>query len=192
MKKHILLAALALAAATAPAFAHTGIGAHASLFAGVVHPFSGLDHILAMVAVGLWASQQGGRAMWVLPGAFVGTMLAGGVVGMSGFALPLVEPMILASIVVLGLMVALAVQLPLAAGAALVSVFALMHGFAHGSELAGGHALPYIAGFAFATASLHAAGLAGGILGKRAFAPAIVRFAGLATLALGGALAMAG
>ena len=116
--------------------------------------------MLAMVAVGLWAGLNGGRALWVWPVAFVGVMVAGGALGIAGVPLPMVEPGILASVVVLGLLVLAAAQLPVALGAAIVAVFALLHGHAHGAELpAEAAAVTYAAGFAIATALLHALGL---------------------------------
>ncbi len=103
--------------------------------------------MLAMVAVGLWAGLNGGRALWAWPAAFVGVMLLGGALGMAGVTLPLVESGILASVVVLGLLVLGAFRLPVAAGAALVALFALLHGHAHGTELpADGAAVSYFAG----------------------------------------------
>ena len=102
---------------------------------GFTHPFTGLDHMLAMVAVGLWAGLNGGRALWAWPAAFVGVMVLGGALGIAGVAVPMVEPGILASVVVLGLLVLAAAQLPVAAGAVLVAAFALLHGHAHGAEL---------------------------------------------------------
>ena len=113
--------------------------------------------MLAMVAVGLWAGLNGGRALWAWPVAFVGVMLAGGALGMAGVAVPMVEPGILASVIVLGLLVLTAARLPVALGAALVGVFALLHGHAHGAELpTEAAAATYAAGFALATALLHA------------------------------------
>ncbi len=137
-----------------PALAHVGHCATESFTAGVAHPLGGLDHIAVMVAVGLWAALKGGRALWLWPVTFVGVMLVGGALGMSHVALPFVEPAILASVVALGLLVALAVDLPLAVGAGLIGVFAIFHGHAHGGEVAeniGG--IEYMAGFALATAN---------------------------------------
>ncbi len=189
IKRLVAIAALTLTAS--PALAHTGIGAHGSFMAGLAHPISGLDHVLAMVAVGLWAAQTGGKALWAWPLAFVSVMLIGGGLGISGFALPMVEPGILASIVVLGLMVGFAVKVPTAAGAALVGAFALLHGHAHGTELAGGTALTYAAGFALATMALHLSGLGAGLLTHRRFAGVALRLAGAVTAALGLGLAFA-
>ncbi len=114
MLKKLILASTTLAAAASPALAHIGAGATASFAAGLHHPLSGFDHMTVMVAVGLWATLKGGRALWAWPLAFVAVMLAGGGLGMAQMPLPLVEPVILASVVALGLMVALAVDLPLA------------------------------------------------------------------------------
>ena len=185
MKKMFSLAAL-LAFAATPAFAHPGHGAE-SFAAGIVHPLTGLDHVAAMVAVGLWAALKGGRALWAWPAAFVGVMLFGGALGMAHVAVPFVEPGILASVVVLGLLVALAVDVPVAVGAALIGVFALLHGHAHGTDVAenlGG--VEYMAGFALATATLHAAGLGLAVMTRRP----LVRIAGAACAVLGLALVL--
>jgi len=116
--------------------------------------------VTVMVMVGLWAGLKGGRAIWVWPAVFVGVMLVGGVVGMEGVPVPFVEPGILASVVALGLLVALAVDLPVAVGAGILAVFALFHGHAHGSEVADTlNGVEYMAGFALATAALHLAGI---------------------------------
>ena len=120
MKKVLLATLLVLGAS--PAFAHRGHGSTSSFAAGVAHPFSGLDHMTVMVAVGLWAALKGGRALWVWPAAFVGVMLIGGMLGMAHVAVPFVEPGILASVVALGLLVALAVDLPVWAGASVLAV----------------------------------------------------------------------
>jgi urease accessory protein len=183
--KKILLAALLVLGAS-PAFAHVGVGSTASFAAGVAHPLSGLDHIAVMVAVGLWAALKGGRALWVWPAAFVGVMLIGGALGMVHVRVPFVEPGILASVVALGLLVALAVDLPVAAGAAIVSVFALLHGHAHGSEVAenvGG--IEYMAGFALATATLHAVGIGFALTMQRAHLRPLIRVAGALCVAVG-------
>ena len=188
--RRAVLSALVLAAAAAPAHAHVGAGLTSSFSAGFGHPLVGLDHIAVMVAVGLWAAQKGGRAIWAWPLAFVGVMLVGSLLGMAHVPLPFVEPAILASVVALGLLVALAVELPVGAGAAIVGVFALFHGHAHGTEVAAGASgIDYMAGFALATALLHALGIAVGIgLGTRF--SGLVRAAGAACAALGAALAL--
>jgi urease accessory protein len=164
MLKRYAFAALALAASTAPALAHLDPAHHGSFMAGLSHPLFGLDHVLAMLAVGLWAAMIGGRALWIVPAAFVGTMTAG--YGLSLFAVPLpfVEPVILASVVALGLLVAAAVKLPAAVGAVLVGLFALFHGHAHGGELGSATALTFGLGFIASTALLHGLGVGLGML----------------------------
>lgn len=186
MTRRIMLALAALIATTAPAFAHLDPQAHGSFMAGVSHPLFGLDHILVMVAVGLWAAQIGGKALWSVPAAFVATMAMGFGLAVSGIALPFVEPAILASVVALGLLVAMAVKLDMAVAAAIVAVFALFHGHAHGGELGAAGALSFGAGFVVATALLHAAGIALGL--------GIARLSGgtMAARIIGGVTALAG
>jgi urease accessory protein len=164
MLKRFGVSAALILAATAPAFAHLDPNGHGSFMSGLSHPLFGLDHIVVMVAVGLWAATIGGRALWMVPASFVGTMALGYVLALTGVALPLVEPVILASVVALGLLIAAAVRLPVAAGATLVGIFALFHGYAHGGELGAATALSFGIGFAVATALLHAAGLGLGLL----------------------------
>ncbi len=168
-----------------PALAHTGVGAVHGFGAGLMHPLFGLDHLLAMVAVGLWAGLTGGRARLAYPLAFVGMMVLSGLWGMSGAALPGVEIGIAVSVVVLGLAIALRATPPLAAGAAACAIFAIFHGHAHGAELPqGSSGLGYALGFVLATAALHGAGLGlAGLLAARA--PLLARVAG-------GGLALAG
>lgn len=163
MLKRLLLSATIAALTAAPASAHLHPEEHGSFLAGFSHPLFGLDHILAMVAVGLWAAMLGGRAVWIVPSAFVGTMAVGFALAMAGVGLPFVEPAILTSVVVLGLVIAAAIQPPAAAGAILVGAFALFHGHAHGGELGTATAWPYLFGFAIATALLHAIGTALGL-----------------------------
>ncbi|CAK7257151.1 MULTISPECIES: HupE/UreJ family protein [unclassified Shinella] len=163
MIRRIPLALAALAATAAPAFAHLNPDEHGSFMAGFSHPLFGLDHILVMVAVGLWAAQIGGKALWGVPAAFVATMAIGFGLALAGFDLPFVEPAILASVVALGLLVAMAVKLDTAASAAIVAVFALFHGHAHGGELGSAGALEFGAGFVVATALLHVAGIGLGL-----------------------------
>ena len=186
--KKILLASLLVLGAS-PALAHPGHGSAVSFAAGVAHPLSGLDHIAVIVAVGLWAALKGGRALWVWPAAFVGVMLVGGALGIAHVAVPLVEPGILASVVALGLLVTLAVDLPVWTGAAIVAVFGLLHGHAHGTEVAetvsGGE---YMAGFALATATLHGVGIGFAQMMTRAQLRPLIRVAGAACIMIGAGL----
>jgi len=155
------LVALIAAAAPAAAYAHPAIGEAAGLSHGFAHPMTGLDHILAMVMVGVLAFQLGGRATWLLPATFVLVMAAGGALGRAGINLPFVELGIALSVVVLGAVVALNIKAPAAAAVALVGFFAIFHGHAHGSEMPENAAgLAYAIGFMMATAMLHVAGLA--------------------------------
>ncbi|MBD1551770.1 HupE/UreJ family protein [Pseudomonas typographi] len=181
---------LAWLLAPALAFAHPGHG-DSGLLAGVSHPLGGLDHLLAMLAVGLWAAQQQGKARWLLPCTFVATMLLGGVLGFEGWQLPAMESGIAASVLALGLAVALAVRPPLTVAMAATALFALFHGVAHGLELpAMNSPWAYAAGFVTATATLHAIGFAVVRLLPRAAAP-LVRLAGVGS-ALAGAWLLAG
>jgi len=178
----------------ATALAHPGHAtvAASGILAGFVHPFTGLDHILAMIAVGIWASQLGGRALWVVPAAFVGLMLLGGTLGMAGLGLPQIQAGILVSILVLGFLIAGAFKLPVGLAGLLVGVFALFHGSAHGSEMPlAVSALGYSLGFALASISLHAGGLLTGILLRRFRADHINRLAGGAIVIGGLYLAIA-
>ena len=176
------LAVAGLATQSSSAFAH--VGAHASGFAaGVAHPFSGLDHVLAMVAVGLWAAQLGRPAAWLLPLVFPAVMALGAAAGMSGIALPVVEIALAGTVLALGLVTACALRPSLAVSAGLIAAFALIHGYSHGAELpAASAALSYGAGFVAATFALHAIGLAIGTLPRHALGP---RAAGAAIAAAG-------
>jgi urease accessory protein len=143
----------------------------------------GLDHLLAMLAVGLWAAQLGGRWTWAVPLAFVGSMAAGGALGFAGARLPLVEPMIAASVLALGLLVALRVRLRWS-GLALVGAFAVFHGIAHAAEIpAEASRLVYVAGFVLASVLLHATGVALGMLPRARLAGIPVALGGLWLLA---------
>ena len=184
LKRSLIILAMTLAA-TAPAFAHLDPVAHGSLAAGFSHPLFGLDHILAIIAVGLWAAMQGGRAIWMVPAAFVGTMALGFAAAIAGLPLPFVEPVILASVIFIGIAIALALPVPTAAAAAMVGFFALFHGHAHGGELGGAGALDFAAGFLITTALLHLAGIGVGLVLARFSGRMLTRIAGAAT-ALGG------
>lgn len=179
-------------ALTQTAFAHPlpgGAAPAGGFFSGLFHPLSGFDHILAMFAVGLWAAQIGGRALWLVPATFVGVMVGGAALGMNGASLPFVESGVLASIIVLGLAIVCALRVPIYAAAAGVGLFALFHGHAHGSEIAqGASAAAYSAGFVLSTALLHALGIVTGCAFQRLHAGYATRWAGAAILAGGIAL----
>lgn len=184
------LSALAVAALSiGSALAHPG---HPDAFGfndGFAHPFSGIDHLLAMLAVGLWAAQNKRSALWVLPLAFPLMMVVGALLAFSGLQIPGIETDIAASVVVLGLLIAFAIRMPVWASAGVVSVFALFHGYAHGSELPyGASALWYGAGFVAATALLHLLGLVIGLVASQKMAAQAVRLGGLAIAAAGGHL----
>ncbi len=188
--KRMNLGAIALIALASPAFAHTGAGTHFAFVDGFTHPLLGLDHLLAMVGVGLWAALVGGKARWLWPVAFVTVMTAGGALALNDIAMPYVEALILASVVGIGAAVAFGLRLPLAVGAAICAAFAIAHGHAHGAELpAGASALGYVAGFGVATASLHAIGIGAGMWLQRS--PRLARMAGTVIAATGALLAFA-
>jgi urease accessory protein len=155
MKK--LLVVLALA--PFPALAHPGGPLEHGLAGGFLHPLMGMDHLAVMLTVGLWAGLQGGAARLALPGAFMAAMALGMGLGMAGVAMPGVEAGVLASVLLLGVLTALAVRMPLTVAAPLVGLVGLLHGHAHGAE-AGALELTYAVGALVATAVLHGAGLA--------------------------------
>lgn len=188
MKRTLVLLALSAAGVT-PAFAHLNPAEHGSFAAGLSHPLLGADHILAMVGVGLWAALLGGRAVWAAPAAFVLTMAAGFGLAMADVGLPLVEPVIAASVVVLGLLALAALRAPTPVAMAMVGFFALFHGYAHGSELGEAGAWPFLSGFALATALLHALGVAVGLGSAKVAGPSTGRWT---TRAAGGFTALAG
>lgn len=159
---------------------------------GFTHPLGGLDHLLAMVAVGIWAVQLGGRALWIVPLSFVGAMLIGGTLGAFGFTVLLVEQGIALSVLLLGLAVAFALRPPIFYPAILVAAFALLHGAAHGAEMPpSAGLLGYALGFTFATALLHGCGIVLAEFLAR-FAPSqILRGLGAATAVAGLAMLVA-
>ena len=177
----IALTALCLYAGTASAHpGHTPTG----FVGGLAHPFLGLDHLLAMIAIGQWAAQQDGRALWAVPAAFVGAMLLGGILAWTGWVLPNVETVIALSLLVLGLLIAARRRAPVLCGMAIAGGFALFHGYAHGLEMpqATSPAL-YAAGFVLATLCLHGVGMASSLFGRHA-----MRAAGIGIAATGVAL----
>ena len=187
MTKRILLFAVLLGATASAAEAHIGVGGTAGFAHGFSHPFSGLDHLLAMVTVGLFAAKLGGRAWWLVPAAFLTMMAAGGALGISGVGLPFVEIAIALSVIVLGTAVAVQWSLPLSAAMALAGFFAVFHGHAHGAEMpVSASGLSYALGFISATASLQAIGIGLGIaLLAKAYSHRLAQLGG-------GAMALAG
>jgi len=186
---------LGLAAFSTGALAHTGheIGGFAS---GFTHPFGGLDHLLAMVAVGVWSALQAAphalhrisRRVWLWPAVFVGTMLCGAIAGLNGFAMPAVESSIALSVLALGLLIALRARLPLIVGALLIAAFAVVHGHAHGSEVPPGASVwLYLTGMTCATLLLHVSGVLAGTQLRRRNAW-LVRVLGVAVAGVGIAL----
>jgi len=179
--------AVALALMAAPAEAHIRQGEASGFLSGLAHPVSGLDHIIAMVAVGLWGAQLGAPAIWLLPVTFPMVMAFGGFLGLIGIPLPGVEIGIALSGVLLGAAVLLEFKAPLWLAAALVGVFGLYHGHAHGAELPPGEdGLLYSLGFVLATGALHAAGIAIGTVHRWDWGRLALRLAG-AGISLGGA-----
>ncbi len=157
----VALVSLSMALYSAPAFAHPGhVGEH-SFLQGLLHPLSGLDHVLAMVCVGFLAFRLGGRALWAIPAAFLVAMSVGGLLGAAGVEIPAVEQGIATSVLVLGVLIACTASLTPLFVVPLIALFAIFHGVAHGAEGAaagGASILHYFAGFLLATASLLGAG----------------------------------
>jgi urease accessory protein len=159
--------------------AHIIPGETVGFWHGLEHPIGGLDHILAMLAVGLWAAQLGGSAVWAVPLTFVGIMALGGVLGIMGFPLPFVEQGIVASDLILGGLVLMATRLPLAVSIGIVGLLAVFHGYAHGAEMPKeAQAVSFAAGFMVATTGLHLFGLGIATLIKKFLKERLVRIAG--------------
>lgn len=166
--------------------AHGGGGGAAGLLSGLRHPVSGLDHVLAMVAVGLWGAQLGRPAVWLLPVTFPMVMAFGGMLGLMGLTLPGIEIGIAVSAITLGVMVGWEARLPPWAAAGVVGAFAIFHGHSHGAELpAGADALLYSIGFVVATGCLHAAGIGLGLVHRWPAGKVMLRAAGVAVALAG-------
>ena len=186
MSQPILMRLLVVAGGLLPSFAYAHVGAiHAEIgeasgfLHGLTHPVSGLDHICAMLAVGIWAAQMGGRSVWAVPLTFVGVMALGGALPMLGIGLPFVEQGIVLSVLLLGVLIAASMRLPLWLSSGMVGTFALWHGHAHGAEmpeLASG--MTYALGFMLVTALLHAMGIAFGLSVQRISRERLVQAAG--------------
>jgi urease accessory protein len=168
------------------ALAHTGGGITGGFLSGLTHPVFGFDHVVAMVAVGLWGAQLGSPALWLLPVTFPLVMAFGGMLGVLGIPVPGVEIGIAASAIALGLMVALAARPPLWASCLLVAVFAIFHGHAHGTELPeAANPIAYAVGFVVATGCLHLLGIAIGLIHRWPAGAQALRAGGMAILAVG-------
>ncbi|MCP3678214.1 MAG: HupE/UreJ family protein [Deltaproteobacteria bacterium] len=182
----VLLPLFAILLLPSLVYAHTGAGHGAGLLHGVGHPIGGLDHLLAMVAVGIWAAQTSGRALWAVPATFITVMVIGGAIGITGMAIPLVEEGIVISVLILGVFIAAALRLPLSASSAIVGLFALFHGYAHGAEMPVAlSGLSYGIGFVLTTAVLHISGIFFGLSLQKSARLQTVRYAG-AAIAVGG------
>ncbi|HEX5513358.1 MAG TPA: HupE/UreJ family protein [Gammaproteobacteria bacterium] len=180
--RSVLVFSLTLIGFSPAVFAHPGHGLEGNLLTGLLHPLTGLDHLLAMLAVGMYAAQRGDRSLWAVPAMFVSCAGLGAALAMTGFALPLLETGIAASVLVFGLLLCLGARLALPGGIALAAGFALFHGFAHGAAAPAGAGLSYALGFLTATALLHAGGIA---LASLLRAPRLLRMAGGAIAAVG-------
>jgi urease accessory protein len=185
MTVRLVLLVAAMLALVSPASAHVGQGLSFSVSGGFAHPFLGLDHLAAMVAVGLWSALAGGKRLWVWPAAFVSAMLIGGFIGHAGIELPQVEPAIAVSVIVLGLLVATGLKAPVAVGAALIAAFAIFHGHAHGAEAPADGWSGYATGFVLATALLHIIGIGAGVGLQRGIGAVPVRALGVVTALFG-------
>jgi urease accessory protein len=180
------LAAILLLLPVTPALAHTVVGTSDGFTSGFLHPITGLDHLVAMVAVGLWGAQLGNPAIWVLPIAFPLVMAIGGFLGVAGLDLPLTEPIVALSGIALGLLIALHVRLPLWVATILVGVFAIFHGYAHGRELPDAmNPAAYGVGFVTATGLLHLSGIVIGLLVSWPVGATAVRACGAAIGCIG-------
>jgi len=158
------LSVAALALLPSLAYTHVGIGETGGFLHGLTHPVSGLDHICALLAVGLWAAQTGGRSMWAVPLTFVSVMALGGILPLLGIGLPFAEQGIALSVLLLGVLIAASVCLPLWLSGSMVGLFALWHGHAHGTEMpALASGIEYVLGFMLATVLLHVVGIAFGV-----------------------------
>ncbi|MBA3023565.1 MAG: HupE/UreJ family protein [Gammaproteobacteria bacterium] len=178
------LITLALLFINTAASAHTGHDS-SGFTTGLVHPFSGMDHLLAMLAVGLWAGQLGGQRIWQLPATFMAMLVGGAFVPMWVPSLTLIEPGIAASVLILGLLIASPTKLAIPISFALTAAFGLFHGYAHGSEMPSAAApLAYAAGFLLATASLHVSGIVIGSALRERFTR-LVQVVGMSIAAMG-------
>lgn len=193
--KSLLRSSLAFFSMICPAlaYAHTGIDAQNGWVHGFIHPIGGLDHVLTMIAVGLWAVQMGGRTIWLAPFTFVAVMALGGVVGIIAIPFIYTELGIIISLLVFGMLIAAAIRLPLIVSVVVVGVFAFCHGYAHGAEMSQNvSGLTYALGFVSATALLHALGIGIGMLLKHMGRAQWLRPAGMGVILYGGSILLIG
>jgi urease accessory protein len=184
--RSLLISGVFLLLTSTGAQAHLVPGDVHGFGSGFAHPLHGLDHILAMIAVGLWAAQLGGRARWMVPVSFVGVMALGGALAMAGLRVPFTKEGIMLSLLVFGILIAVAARFPLAASMAIVGLFAFFHGHSHGTEMpANAVGYAYGVGFALATALLHACGIGIGTLAQQSAKLPVIRFAGAAIAGAG-------
>ncbi|MCK5167078.1 MAG: HupE/UreJ family protein [Rhodospirillaceae bacterium] len=189
MKRLFFVIAAILALVSSPVLAHTGAGSVSDISAGFGHPIGGIDHVLAMLAVGILAAQLGGKSLWFVPAAFVGMMVVGGLLGISGVPVPFVELGIVGSIIVLGGAIAAGRKIPMSLAMSMVGLVAIFHGHAHGTEMpANISAIEYSIGFIAATSLLHAFGISL-IIGARKVAK---ETASIAIRVSGGSIAVTG
>jgi urease accessory protein len=185
MRRSFLISAAFLLFISAGAQAHLIHGDVRGFGSGFAHPLLGLDHLLAMTAVGLWAAQLGGRARWLVPTSFVGVMIVGAALAMSGLRMPFAEEGILLSVLVLGILITVSARLPLAASMMIVGAFALFHGHSHGTEMpVSAIGFAYGVGFTLATATLHGWGIGLAHMSQSVKLP-VVRWAGAAIAVAG-------
>ena len=193
MRKFIIAALLMAVTFAEPAFAHEGNIVRGGFMAGFIHPFFGLDHMLAMIAVGIWGAILGRPLIYLLPSVFPVMMAVGGVIAMAGIVIPFTETGIALSLVTLGGLIAAQRRLPVVAAMIIVGVFAICHGFAHGTELPlAADPVAYSSGFVIATGLLHLAGIGIGWLGGMARSPALVSLVSGALIAAAGFYFLAG
>jgi urease accessory protein len=187
MRKFIIAALLIAVTFAEPAFAHEGNIVRGGFIAGFSHPFFGLDHMLAMIAVGIWGGILGRPLIYLLPSVFPVMMAVGGVIAMAGIVIPFTEVGIALSLVTLGGLIAAERKLPVVAAIIIIGVFAICHGFAHGTELPlAADPVAYSSGFVMATGLLHIAGIGIGWLGAQSRSPALVSRISGALIALAG------
>ncbi len=179
MRQTLVIFVILFLAVPGIASAHTGIEPTTGFLFGFTHPLGGVDHLLAMLATGIWAVQVGGRAIWTVPCVFVAVMTLAGALGILEIPVPYIEQGILLSIIVLGILIAGVFKLPLIYGSFIIGFFAIFHGYAHGTEMpASFNALSYATGFVFATIILHLLGIGIGKLIKTANLTTMDRLAG--------------